>query len=72
MTEIKQTLLVKNHKVSVNLPKDFNYKEVNVLITPYEIKEKFSFEKPDFVSIKLNNINSRFSTEILREERDLR
>ncbi len=72
MTEIKQTLLVKNHKVSVNLPKDFNYKKVNVLITPYEIKETFSFEKPDFISIKLKNIDSNFSTAILREERDLR
>jgi len=72
MTEIKQTLLVKNHKVIVNLPEDFNYKQVNVHITPYSNNKKFSFENSDFVPIKLKKNNSNYSTEILSEERDLR
>lgn len=72
MTEIRQTLLVKNHKVRVILPKDFNYKQVNVLITPFETNGKFSFENSDFVPINLNNIDSNYSTSILREDRDLR
>ena len=72
MTEIKQTLLVKNHKVRVNIPKEFNYKQVNVVITPYEAKDKFSFENSDFVPINLKNSNPNLTTLILREERDLR
>lgn len=72
MTEIKQTIIVKNHRIMVNLPKDFNYKQVNVLITPYENNDRFSFENPDFVPIDLKNNNPNFSTEILREERDLK
>ena len=72
MTEIKQTLIVKNHKIRVNLPKDFNYKQVNVLITPFETNDRFSFENSDFVPIYLKNQNPNYSTSILREERDLR
>ena len=72
MIEIKQTLLVRNHKVRVNLPKEFNYKQVNIVITPYETKDKFSFENSDFEPINLKNINPNFTTLILREERDLR
>lgn len=72
MTEIKQTLFVKNHKVRINLPKEFNYKQVNVIITPYETNERFSFENSDFVPINLKNIDLNFSTSILRDERDLR
>lgn len=72
MTEIRQTLLVKNHKISMNLPKDFNYNQVNVIITPYETKDKFSFENSDFVSVHVKNNNPNFSTSILRDDRDLR
>ncbi|MDT3738876.1 MAG: hypothetical protein RO257_05180 [Candidatus Kapabacteria bacterium] len=72
MNEIRQTLFVKNHKVRIDLPIDFNYKQVNVIITPYENNCRFSFENPDFVPINLKNINPNYSTSILREDRDLR
>lgn len=72
MNEIRQTLFVKNHKVRIDLPNDFNYKQVNVIITPYENKSRFSFENPDFVPINLKDINPNYSTSILREDRDLR
>lgn len=72
MIEVKQTLLVKNHKVMVNLPKDFKYQHVNVSITPYEINGRFSFEKSDFEPIVLKNSNLNLTTTILREDRDFR
>ena len=72
MTEIKQTLLVKNHQVRLILPKEFNYKQINVVITPYEAKDSFSFEDSEFVPVNLKNNNSNFTSSILREERDLR
>jgi hypothetical protein len=72
MTEIKQTILVKNHKIRVDLPKGFNYKQVNVIITPFETNDRFSFENSDFVPINLKNINQNFTTSIIRDERDLR
>jgi hypothetical protein len=70
MIEVKQTLNVENHKVMVNLPKDFNYKKVNVSITPFEVNGRFSFEKSDFEPIVLKNSNPNLSTSILREDRD--
>jgi len=72
MNEIKKTLLVRNHRVMVDLPTDFNYKKVNVLITPYDINEAFSFDNQSFVPVKLKSNNQNLSTEVLREERDQR
>jgi len=34
MTAIREFLKVKNHKIEINLPKDFNYDEVEVVIIP--------------------------------------
>ncbi len=72
MTEIKQTLFVKNHKLQVNLPKEFNYKQVNIIITPYESEHRFSFENSDFVPINLNKNKENNTTTLLRDERDLK
>jgi len=72
MIEIKQTLFVKNHKLLVNLPKEFNYKQVNVTITPCESENKFSFESPNFLPINLTNENKNLTTSILCDERELK
>jgi hypothetical protein len=71
MTEFRQTISVKNHKVMVNLPKDFNYKLVNVIITPYEDIGTFSFKNPNFFPIDLKNKKLDYAASILRDERDL-
>ena len=34
MEAIRQTIKVKNHKISITLPKDFNAEEVDVIILP--------------------------------------
>ena len=46
MTEIKQTLFGTNHKLRVNLPKEFNYKQVNLIVTPCELKIDFHSRIP--------------------------
>lgn len=70
MIEIKQRLKVNNHKVIVNLPKDFHYKQVNVIISPLiENSNKFSFLKDNFEPIQINHDN--IGNKILEEERNL-
>lgn len=39
MEAIRQTVKVKNHKISITLPEDFNSEEVDVIILPAQDKE---------------------------------
>jgi len=39
MEAIRQTVKVKNHKISITLPDDFNSEEVDVIILPAQNKE---------------------------------
>jgi hypothetical protein len=39
MEAIRQTVKVKNHRISIILPDDFNSEEVDVIILPSEKKE---------------------------------
>lgn len=39
MEAIRQTIKVKNHKISITLPEDFNAEEVDVIILPSQNKE---------------------------------
>ncbi len=39
MEAIRQTVKVKNHMISIQLPSDFNAEEVDVIILPSEKKE---------------------------------
>ena len=39
MEAIRQTVKVKNHKISITLPKDFNSEEVDVIILPAQNNE---------------------------------
>lgn len=41
MEAIRQTIKVKNHKISITLPEDFNAEEVDVIILPSQ-KSEFS------------------------------
>lgn len=39
MEAFRQTVIVKNHKISITLPDDFNSEEVDVIILPSQNKE---------------------------------
>ena len=42
MTAIREFIKVKDHKITIDLPKDFNYKEVEVVILP-KVDDDLSF-----------------------------
>jgi hypothetical protein len=39
MTAIREFIKVKNHQVTIDLPDDFDYEEVEVIIMPHNKKE---------------------------------
>ena len=39
MTAIREFIKVKNHQVTIDLPNDFNYEEVEVIVMPHNKQE---------------------------------
>jgi len=72
MSDYRQKVFVKNHIVRVELPKELDYKHVNVVISPIDNEKEFSFQKVDFKPIKIDCNQFNISTQIIMEERDLK
>ena len=59
MNAIREFIKVKNHKVEINLPKNFNYDEVEVIIMPKDEYEYWNEEESKNVG-KMGFISSSF------------
>ena len=60
MKAIKQTVKVKNHKVSITLPDDFNDQEVEVIILSKEDDFVLTDEQKMILDERLNEPNENY------------
>ena len=49
LTAIKEITRIKNHQLTLNIPDDFNYEKVEVLILPFQEAEEVPYTKNDLL-----------------------
>jgi|LakMenEpi03Aug12_release.lakeMendotaPanAssembly.Ray.scaffolds.fasta_scaffold716586_1 hypothetical protein len=59
MTAIREFIKVKNHQVTINLPNDFNYEEVEVIVMPHNKQETNYWSNEELYNIGKIGLHSK-------------
>ena len=68
MTAIREFLKIKNRKLEIDLPEDFDYEEVEVIIMPkIDLKEDWSFLDAEIEKGYSSGISKKTHEEVIKD-----